>query len=139
MDENQFPVNHGNGMNYISGIIASAGRVSSKDIPLEIIHPSGDVISNGKGKVTLGKVNLPIPPGPCVDGAKPGTVNLTGHPPARDPADPVSLPTGKIFSHFADIQFDVKLHFIDAYGTTGTDEKGVTACAVTPRFLWWAM
>jgi hypothetical protein len=76
MNENQFRVNHGNGMNYISSILASAGRVSSKDIPLEIIHQPGNVISNGKGKVTLGKGNLPIPPGPRVDGAKPGPVNL---------------------------------------------------------------
>jgi len=67
---------HGKGMNYISGCFASAGCVPSKDIPLESIHQSGDVISNGKGKVTLRKVNLPVLPCPRVDGAKPGTVNL---------------------------------------------------------------
>jgi len=77
MDENQFRMNHGKGMNYISDIIASAGCVSSQNIPLEIIHQSRDVISNGKGKVTLGKVNLPVPPCPRVDGTKPGPVNLS--------------------------------------------------------------
>jgi hypothetical protein len=76
MDENQFRMNHGKGTNYISSIKASTGRVSSQDIPLEFIHQSRDVLGNGKGKVTLGKVNLPVPPCPRVDGAKPGPVNL---------------------------------------------------------------
>jgi hypothetical protein len=46
-------MHHGKGMNCISGVFASAGCVSSQDIPLEFIHQPGDVISNGKGKVTL--------------------------------------------------------------------------------------
>jgi hypothetical protein len=76
VDENQFRVYHGKGMNYISGVFASTGCVSSQDIPLESIHQSGDVISNSKGKVTLRKVNLPVLPCPRVDGAKPDPVNL---------------------------------------------------------------
>jgi hypothetical protein len=76
VDENQFRMYHGKGMNYISGGFASAGCVFSQDILLEIIHESGDVSSNGKGKVTLREVNLPVLPCPRVDWAKPGPVNL---------------------------------------------------------------
>jgi len=69
-------MDHGKGVNYISGGLASAWCVFSQGIPLEIIHQSGDVISNGKGKVTLRKGNLPVLPCPRVDGAKPSPVNL---------------------------------------------------------------
>ena len=66
----------GRSRRHISGDFASAGCVFSQDIPPEIIHESGDVSSNGKGKVTLREVNLPVLPSPHVDGAKPGPVNL---------------------------------------------------------------
>ena len=75
MYEYQFRVYCGKGMNDLFGIFAPAWGEFPQDVPLENPHHARDLIRSRKGKVTLGKVDLPVLPCPRIDRTKPDPVN----------------------------------------------------------------